>query len=71
MFDAHGQVPAKRSPQESLRRIVRVLNEEAAAVADEHAEIALWLIRIADHLLGGIVVPEAPATPQPRPHAGR
>lgn len=54
MFDTHELVPSKRSPQESLQRIVRVLKEEAAALAGEEPAMAGWLTRISDHLAAAL-----------------
>lgn len=41
----------ERTPDDSLRRIIRTLREEAAALAKGEPEIATWLTRMADHLM--------------------
>jgi hypothetical protein len=41
----------ERTPDDSLRKIIRTLQEEAAALAGRHSEVADWFTRMADHLM--------------------
>jgi len=46
-----GGLTVERTPDDSLRKIIRTLQEEAAALAGRHSEVADWFTRMADHLM--------------------